>query len=268
MNQYRDLPPHYPGNEYDITLPKPGTLSPQSNPVGVLSDAIRSVATDSSSLQLPPISSDEPPGYAPLDVLANNFTLSAPLIYATRTSNTPRYQLYQEFTKSGKPSKLHIRRLLPSESRAHSLPSGNLQVLPRISYDEDGTMYTISEYDMRGLRESTLRGIIKIEQGSGLRGRYCKFWHLTKNAANDMLRSENEAKMQKYGYHVRDEWNKDLLFCIKKGKWKDDIGDVVAIEQDMDFKIQTIVNGMRRDLLVACWVARIWFAQGLRWEES
>ena len=267
MNQYCDLPPHYPGNENDITIPKPGTLSTSFNPIVTQGNALGSVTTTPSSLRPSFVSLDRPPDYAPLDALANSFTLHAPLIYANKTSNSPRYQLYQEYTKSGRPAKLHIRRLLPSESRAHSLPSANIQALPRISYDEDGTMYTISSYDMRGLRDSTLRGIIKIEQGSGLRGRYCRFWHMTKNAANDMLRAENEAKMQKYGYRAEDEWNKDLLFCVKKGKWKDNWGDVVAIEEGKDFKIQTVVDGPRRDLLVASWVARIWSVQGLRWDE-
>lgn len=82
-----------------------------------------------------------------------------------------------------------------------------------------------------------------------------------------MLRAENEAKMHKYGYHAEDEWNKDLLFCVKKGKWKDNWGDVAAIEEGKDFKIQTVVDGPRRDLLVACWVARMWSVQGLRWDE-
>jgi hypothetical protein len=149
--------------------------------------------------------------------LASSFRLEAPLIYATKPSNAPRYQLMQEFTKSGKPRKLSIRRLLQTESRSHSLPSDSLLVASTsrgIEYDEEGTMYTImastlyaiTTYEMRGHRSSTLAGNIQVETGqSVLGGKWSKIWHLTRNARRDSLNPENEARLQKYGYKPEEE---------------------------------------------------------------
>lgn len=219
----------------------------------------------------PPTLLEPPPDYAPLDALARSFRLEAPLVYATKTSSTPRYQLMQEFTRSGRPKMLSIRRLMASESRSQSLPSSSLEV-PRIRYDEDGTMYTITSYEMRGHRSSTLGGSIKLETGLALLGGKCaKIWHLTKNKRRDSLNPENEARMLKHGYRASDEWDKRLLFSIKKGIWLDKDGKQVAIEQDekeRSFEVLGNISGPRKDLMVSCWMMRIWMVEGLRWEND
>ncbi|KAF2192842.1 hypothetical protein K469DRAFT_552655, partial [Zopfia rhizophila CBS 207.26] len=124
---------------------------------------------------------EPPPNYAPMNELASSFRLETPLIYATKPSNAPRYQLMQEFTRSGKPRKLSIRRLLQTEWRSYSLPSDSLLAASTsrgIEYDKEGTMYTIiastlyavTTYEMRGHRSSTLGRNIQVETGGSVLG--------------------------------------------------------------------------------------------------
>ncbi|KAF2870116.1 hypothetical protein BDV95DRAFT_575087 [Massariosphaeria phaeospora] len=217
-----------------------------------------------------------PPGYAPVDELARSFRLAPPFIYTTKTSAVPRYQLMQEFSRSGRPSKLHIRRLLASETRSASLPTAALvsdDGKPRIRYDEEGTMYSVSAYDgsMRGHRSSTIGGLITLETVKGLRGgRTTKIHRVTKNRRRDSLNPENEARMQRYGYQAKDEWDKNMLFCVKRGEWEDDEGVRIAVEGDgrseLDILARVEGRGWWRDLVVSCWVMRVWASDGLRWE--
>lgn len=225
-----------------------------------------------------------PPEYAPVDELARHFRLEAPFVYSTRTSTTPRYQLMQEFTRSGKPKQLNIRRLMASESRSHSLPTSSL-TRPnsrRLSYDEDATMYSATcpdltglgyrSYEMKGHRSSTIGGSIKVETGRTLLGAKCiKMWHVTKNVRNDALNPENEARVQKYGYHAKDEWDRKLLFTVKKGVWEDGKGREVGRETGKgEFEVGEWVGkqSWRRDLAVSCWLLKTWMGRGLRWEDD
>ncbi|KAF2009484.1 hypothetical protein BU24DRAFT_75788 [Aaosphaeria arxii CBS 175.79] len=219
---------------------------------------------------------EAPPNYTPIDALAHVFHIEGGLVYATRTSTTPRYQLMQEFTRSGRPKKLHIRRLMASESRKSSLSdASSLNSADRLRYDEDSTMYTITTFDMRGLRSSTLGGSIQFESGGGLLGgKWVKVWHLRKTRKRNSLNPENERKIEKYGYHSRDEWDKQLLFLVKKGIWEDGEGRKVAIEDGNGFEIvdpkvkdQEGAN-WKRDLMVASWIMRMWRVDGIRWEND
>ncbi|KAF2648188.1 hypothetical protein K491DRAFT_699099 [Lophiostoma macrostomum CBS 122681] len=238
---------------------------------------------------------DMPPSYSACDTLASSFRLHGPLIYATKTSTTPRYQLLQEFSRRGEPRRLHIRRLMPTESRRCSLPT-----LPRtltrrstsdIPYDEEATMYTMtrfdnlwdktSSYEMRGLRSSTLGGIVVVEKGkSVLGGRWVKIWQKTRNRRNDSLNPENEDRLNRYGYQPEEEWDKNCLFTVKGGKkrkgvgvwnWSDGEGRRAGVEEDggLDgerrFEVLGVQDGWKKDLMVACWVMKVWMG-GLRWE--
>ncbi|KAF2472541.1 uncharacterized protein BDR25DRAFT_313051 [Lindgomyces ingoldianus] len=267
---------HARQDEEDLELVRPKSTTearhdPRTDALGVLEEqnTLMAVATAPSTLVFPP---EPPPMYAPLDTLAHSFRLDGPLIFATKTSSTPRYQLMQEFTRSGRPRKLHVRRLMASESRSHSLPSSSQEpTWPQIGYDEEGTMYTITPYEMKGLRSSTLPGIIKLESGwSILGGKRTKIFHVQKNARRDSLNPENSARMQKYGYHADDEWDKKLLFSVRRGSWEDGVSRRVAVEEHGDegaqFEILEEVSGARRDLMVSCWVMKMWMVKGIRWE--
>lgn len=135
-------------------------------------------------------------------------------------------------------------------------------------------MYSMTSYvfEMRGHRSSTLGGRIKIESGIGLLGgKWTKVWHVTKNAQKDSLNPENEARMQKYGYHANEEWDRRLLFCVRKGIWEDGEGREVAREaRPGEFEVCEAVGreGWRRDLAVSCWVMKVWMGEGLRWEND
>ena len=128
-------------------------------------------------------------------------------------------------------------------------------------------MYTITTYEMRGHRSSTLGGSIQLETGKGvLGGRWTKIWQLTKNARRDSLNPENEARIQKYGYHAQEEWDKRLLFVVRRGMWEDGGGRKIAVEGEGAFEVLGTVSAPRRDLLVSCWIMRVWTGEGMRWE--
>lgn len=132
--------------------------------------------------------------------------------------------------------------------------------------------YGTKTYEMRGHRSSTLGGTIKIESGKSLwGGKWVKIWHLTKNARKDSLNPDNEARMQKYGYHSGDEWDKMLLFCVKRGVWTDSEEREVAWESSSgEFEVdeRTGREGWKRDLAVSCWVLKTWVCGGLRWDDD
>ncbi|KAJ9654338.1 hypothetical protein H2201_009017 [Coniosporium apollinis] len=156
-----------------------------------------------------------------------------------------------------------------------------------VAYDNDGTLYEAKNVsalggwagaggaagiEIRGCRASTLPGLVRLEKGSSLTaGKWWKFWHLTRNKANDSLREENEKKMQKYGYHADEEWNRQVLFRAnaklgrKDVEWCGGDGRVVAVESGEAFRILGQLDGLMRDLLVACWAARCWSSGEMKW---
>ena len=205
-----------------------------------------------------------PPAYSAYDENITSFTLDPPYIYATTTTHVPRYHLLAEFTRSGKPDRLCIRRLLATESRRLSMSSIKGKKMPRIDYDEDITLYVVQHEHIRGRQKCTLLGHIKLERGMGK----CKFWHMTRNEAGDSLKKENERKIQKYGYHARDEWHKNLLFAVQKCEWRDGTGSVVARETRDRFKIERVLSISERDTLITCWAAKRWYANHKEFKEA
>ena len=136
--------------------------------------------------------------------------------------------------------------------------------MPGVDYDEDTTLYVIQHEHIRGRQKRTLPGHVKLEQSM----RKCKFWHLTRNEAGDALKKENEKKIQKYGYHPRDEWHEALLFAVQRCEWKDGTGCVVASETPDGLNIERVLSISERDALVTCWAAKRWYADHRRFKES
>jgi hypothetical protein len=216
-----------------------------------------------------------PPTYSAFDDTINSFTLREPLVFTVGNSEPrPRYQLSEERSRSGKPYRVRIRRLLPTESRRLSLPICDI-AKRRVDFDDDTTLYTITNLgalsifkgqniEMRGRRANTLPGYISFKENG-------EFWHITRNPAGDALKKENEKKMKKYGYRSDDEWNRKLLFratvCPGEAKydWRDGAGQVIAHEIDRSFDIASVVDQRTKDTLVTCWVARRWGAGGGSW---
>jgi hypothetical protein len=227
-----------------------------------------------------------PPDYTAFDDTINSFELLAPLIH-TRNNDSetrPRYQLFQEFTKSGKPWRLKIRRLLPTESRRLSVPNASTSKARVVDYDDDTTLYIIEDLgalnpfkgqsvEIRGRRAKTLPGLIKLRDGGGNVGN-CEFWHMTRNAANNSLKKENEKKMQKYGYHADDEWKKKKLFSSNSrlGRasvdWKNEEGKIVATEDGNAFDVMNGVDQRTKDALITCFIARRWASKRLNWSSA
>jgi|SRR5579871_3401193 len=212
----------------------------------------------------PSIDAELPPAYTAHDENVRSFHLDPPFIYATTTTQVPRYHLFAEYTRSGKPDRLCIRRLLATESRRLSMSSIKGTKIPRIEYDEDITLYVIRHEHIRGRQKGTLPGHVKLERGLGK----CKFWHMTRNEAGDALKKENERKLQKHGYHARDEWHKNLLFAVQKREWKDGTGSVVASETLDGFKMERVLNISERDALITCWIAKRWYADHKEFKEA
>ncbi|KAF2787718.1 hypothetical protein K505DRAFT_421596 [Melanomma pulvis-pyrius CBS 109.77] len=128
-------------------------------------------------------------------------------------------------------------------------------------------LYATTTYEMRGHRSSTLGGNIQVETGKGVRGKWTKIWHLTRNSRRDSLNPENETRLQKYGYQPEEEWDKRLLIFIRRGLWEDSEGKRVAAEtDDGSFEVLGNVNGPQRDLFASCWAMKVWISDGIRWE--
>lgn len=209
-----------------------------------------------------------PPAYTAHNENVTAFSLEFPFIYATSPALVPRYQLCAEFSRTGRPQKLQIRRLLITESRRLSSASRRLSTISAgsskskasdsagVEYDDDTTLYVIQNEMIRGRRARTLPGHVKIDRGLGK----CQFWHMTRNEAGDSLRKENEKKIQKHGYHSKDEWNKNLLYEVQKSKWKTADGSDVAQERSDSLEIVKTIDITERDMLVTCWVSKRWYA--------
>ena len=226
-----------------------------------------------------------PPAYTAFDDSITSFSLSAPLIHTISADQTlrPRYQLSQQLTKSGKLWRLLVRRLLPSESRRLAIPGRNVR------FDKDALLYLIENIgglgqfglssmdkcrvQIRGRKAGTLRGYIEMSQQSGRDRETCVFRHCVKSVKNDALREENQKKIQKYGYHADDEWEKKILFStrgVKEGvvEWTGEMGEVMASENGDVLNIEAKVTERIRDTLVTCWAAKRWAALTLSWEDS
>ncbi|QDS70977.1 hypothetical protein FKW77_007410 [Venturia effusa] len=221
------------------------------------------------------------PGYTAIDETSGSFELLAPLIHV-RSSNgetRPRYHISQELTRSGKPWRLKIRRVLPTESRLLSSPTNtSLSKVQAIDYDNDTTLYMIEDrgalsmfksrsVEIRGRRANTLPGMINIDIG----GRYtgsCEYWHTKKKSANSLMNGE---KMQKYGYHASDDWKKTKLFSTnfrlgtRKIGWKDKNGKTVALEEGGNFQVMSGLDQRTKDALITCFVAQKWASGKLNW---
>ncbi|KAF2029878.1 hypothetical protein EK21DRAFT_112553 [Setomelanomma holmii] len=221
-----------------------------------------------------------PPEYDAIDTQAQTFRLQAPFIYASKTSNLPQYQLAQDLGQNGKPSSLKMRRLRPSEMRSCSVPAIHVARVPKIQYDDAETMYHTSAVEMRGRGSSDIDGSIQVTSGCTLwGGTWTKIWHVSKPGRRDSWNSETNF----------DQWNRSrpgpgrasydgdriLLYSIRKGVWEDGDGTIVAREEKSRIgRLDRILeitepwarDKERRDLVVACWILRIWSGEGIRWE--
>jgi hypothetical protein len=210
--------------------------------------------TPSSDL-LPP-----PPEYASIDTQARTFRLRAPFIYASKTSNLPQYQMAKD--ESGT---LKLRRLRPNETRACSVPAIHAGRGPKIRYDDEETLYSMTSFEMHGHGDMDLGGSVQITSGRTLwGGAWTKVWHVAKSQRRDSGQSEPERRRNTR----RHEGDRTLLYSVRKGVWEDADGTVVAREEKKVLEIsETWAKAReRRDLVVACWVMKVWSGEGWSWE--
>jgi len=215
---------------------------------------------------------------------AQTFRLEGSFIYATKTQNIPRYQLQRDFDRDGSVSKLRIRAVHPRETRSCSAPTTHRARDQPMPYSSEETLYSIDEVEMRGKKAGTLPGSIQMTSGESLwGGQWTRIWHVTRCKAR---------------HHVCDyrgvcEPEKHLLYCVKKGVWEDAEGVVVAREETgreglgaanacsslvrtefemnsrelaLEITDETEKDGDKRDLVMACWVMKLWMAEELRWD--
>jgi hypothetical protein len=275
-----DLPPQYERLTPLTHQLEHSASSPQSAQPGRL----RFLPGDEEDEECPVFPDDTdaplPPAYTAFDETINSFILEAPLIHTVdNNSSRPRYQLSQEFSRSGKLYRLRIRRLLPTESRRLSVPATSKA--RSVEFDDDTTLYAITNLrglsifksqniEIRGRRANTLPGHISLRDVDGK----WEFSHVTRNPAGDALKKQNERKMQKYGYRPTDEWNtKGLFLAVARssdGKidWQDEKGQVVAVEAPGRFDITKEVDQRTRDTLVTCWIARRWSGGNFPWTKQ
>lgn len=227
--------------------------------------------------------------YTPLDEHARAFRLQGPFVYTTKTSNLPRYQIQQEFDRSGKPSRLNIRRLHPHETRSCSVPAVQAGRRPRIRYDDESTAYTMTPFEMNGKQSTTLAGSVQISSGKSLwGGQWTRIWHVTKPKQRESKKLEADAPSPRRSRRSLEECDKRLLFAVKKGVWEDAEGTVIAREEKgwgsvdrlfprrgsgsstngkvLEMTDMAPTEAPKRDLVVACWVLKLWMGEGIRWE--
>ncbi|KAH7397211.1 hypothetical protein BKA66DRAFT_453878 [Pyrenochaeta sp. MPI-SDFR-AT-0127] len=229
------------------------------------------------------------PEYRPVDEQARTFRLQAPFIYTTKSSNIPRYQIQQEFDRSGKPSRLNIRRLQSHEMRSCSVPATHAALGPRMRYDKEGTAYTMTPFEMHGKQSSTLPGTVQISSGKTLwGGQWTRIWHVSKPNQRDSKNLETDVHNHRMSRRSLEECDKRLLFAVKKGVWEDAEGTIIAREEKgwgsvdrlfarrnsgqsangkvLDMTDMAPTDASKRDLVVACWVMKMWMAEGIRWD--
>lgn len=267
------------GNTFIHTLGNPGPFQEQSHHSRFLYETEE--PTDLTSFRNA-LEHEFPPLYTAFEDKVQTLTYHHPYIIATSANGTtyPRYHVRVEHTKSGKPFRLQIRRLLKHESRRLSSAFVRRDsAVETCDFDSDMALYLVenvsgldflsrsSSMEIRGRQNRTLPGYISLDIGrSGAR-----FWHITPNAKGDALREENERKMQKFGYKPKNEINKVLLFSIagkfvsKDVEWRDVDGNVVAKERvggDLNFTAD--VSSQMRDILITCWLTKNWAAGTLQ----
>jgi hypothetical protein len=219
----------------------------------------------------------------PMEDHAKTFRLEGSFMYATMTRNLPRYQLRRDFDRDGSTSKLHMRAVLPRETRSHSVSAAHMAGEQHIHYNDDETLYSMDAFEMRGKKADTLPGSIQMTSGESLwGGQWTRIWHVTRCKAQHHV----------CDYRGECEPEKHLLYCVKKGVWEDADGVVVAREDsvreglgawvtselfaqktsvtertedllEMTDEIENDRN--KRDLVMACWVMKLWMAEQLRW---
>ncbi|KAH7060926.1 hypothetical protein B0J12DRAFT_737210 [Macrophomina phaseolina] len=266
-----------------------------------------------------------PPDYNAWDPLARDFHLGGTFIYASST-NTPHYQIKLTATASGRPQQLHLRRLTPTEiRRAHRASTSSASAVtqqsnysltrtttgparppsflqhptdpPSTPYDPDATTYIATLYptatiEIRGQRASTLPSYLSITpspfSSATTATSTTTFHHHTRNKRFDALDPAHEARIQRYGYHAKDEWVEKVLFSARRGgrwakfwerrgkgvvEWVDGQGRLCAVESEeeeeagggqvtrrlrLEAGAKAVTEMKVRDVLVMCWVVRLW----------
>lgn len=288
-----DLPPAYELHRADSVVIPASSVSSREP----LAPADPNRPLDPAPKPPGPDEAQSPPEYAIRDPDVRCFTLQAPFISAAPLPSgstasclcTPRFQLSQLRSSLGKPYKLSMRRLTTTESRRASLAlsssSGSTEtsraLQQRIDFDDDLTVYEVSNTNalhrfsnsanvqIRGCKARTLRGHIELADLSKRSGT-CRFLHLTRK--REAAPEAAQAKMRKYGYRPEDEWNKKLLFDVgaesaktKTRQWKDDNGNVVAVECGGDMEFVADIDQRQKEALLACWCSRLWSLNQIEW---
>ncbi|KAF9878846.1 fumarylacetoacetate hydrolase [Colletotrichum karsti] len=274
----------------DPWRPRPASTGlDRPGPSNDLQRAVSAPATDVKEKPGPPASPEPPlspgllelpPEYMRQDPNDQIFRLEAPFISSASTDAglmVPRFQLAQLRTSANKPYKLRLRRLTTAECRRLAVPGKGKESL--VEFDNDLTLYLIAnthalfpwslpEIEIRGCKARTLEGFVELKRTPTAH----QFWQITKNEANDMLRPENQRKLEKYGYHANDEIKRELLFAgesvavlSKETKWKDGSGILVATESKGTLRLAIDLPAERNDALIACWAAKCWIQGSIKW---
>ncbi|KAM0279546.1 hypothetical protein ACHAQH_004501 [Verticillium albo-atrum] len=242
-----------------------------------------------------------PPSYLRSDPEARTYAFQPPFISSKHSLHNepaaPRFQLTQVISSLGKPFKLSIRRLTPSESRRVSLagplpsshgtsPGASSSTLSRVAsastpdYDHDLTLYEATNInalhrftpvrhnpEIRGFKAGTLPG--HIELADVARSGACSFWHVTpqSRAALEVAK----AKMSRWGYKPDEEWRRRLLFAVDRQAgglvWRDgETGRKLAVEVEGQVEIEPGIELALIEALVACAACRGWMLGWWDWE--
>ncbi|KAG7141620.1 hypothetical protein HYQ46_007804 [Verticillium longisporum] len=289
-----------------ITGPAPPDLFRSRSRVDSLLSAVSDAETESLCKESP-VDLTLPPSYRRCDPEARIYAFHPPFVSSKHClghePSAPRFQLSQVISSLGKPFKLSLRRLTPSESRRISIGGPSSPPRPSLAawtsaaasssclrrvvsasasvpdYDHDLTLYEATNVnalhrftpvrhnpEIRGCKAGTLPG--HIELADVARSGTCRFWHVTPQpqAALEAAR----AKMTRWGYKPDEEWRRRVLFTVEKQGanlvWRDgDTGRKLASEVEGQLEVESGMELSLVEALVACAACRGWILGWWDW---
>ena len=197
------------------------------------------------------VASPVPP---PTHVGPLSLTLDKALIFPNTIPATALYSLNYTLNTMG--SSITLRRSVPGHMRASGTQG---KIIDKDLYDITRPPFDLLSFSIHGKRKSTYPGVGDIRMKSGFATKYweCKFKDKVVLKCKAGEWSDGEGKL------VATEVN-EVIPKKGKGKGKEvTLGDGVRENPGLNFERRENEHDLVVDLLVACWCAKMWYAETL-----
>lgn len=242
----------------------PSEFSSPTSSDGLWSAGTWSATSSSGSIFTNASSDDQSLIFVP----ATTFKLRIPFVYTVNTKVSPCFEVHQDFDSDGRPTALNIGNLDSHETLPSSAPAVQTAEQGRKPPNEAGPLYSLNGYEMRDHRANAC---IQMSTDRTLwGGSRTRFWQVTRLQLNQEDTGEGSKSLRRASKEIF-EARRRLLFTVKKGgDWQDMNGTVVAqedtstAERAISIADGTAKDASNRDLVIACWLMRIWMTEGIR----